>query len=152
MTCNGIRNPAVEKRIHRSVERAERLRGGGEYRRAERLYRKTLAAGERAFGRDAVEVAVLLNNLGVVCKYLGRFREAGRHYRRALGILERRRVTNPADLTSLYHTLGGLEHARGRFARGEPFARRSPPPQHGRMPGEPRRAVPGHDVVPGLSG
>jgi tetratricopeptide (TPR) repeat protein len=24
-----------------------------------------------------------------------------------------------------YHNLGGLEHARGRYARGEPFARRS---------------------------
>jgi tetratricopeptide (TPR) repeat protein len=26
---------------------------------------------------------------------------------------------------SLYHNLGGLEHARGRFAEGEPFARKS---------------------------
>ena len=29
------------------------------------------------------------------------------------------------SLASIYHNLGGLEHARGRYARGEPFARRS---------------------------
>ena len=29
------------------------------------------------------------------------------------------------ELATLYHNLGGLEHARGRYARGEPFARRS---------------------------
>src|SRR5206468_2744879 len=28
-------------------------------------------------------------------------------------------------LAALYHNLGGLEHERGRFARGEPFARKS---------------------------
>jgi hypothetical protein len=29
------------------------------------------------------------------------------------------------DVATLYHNLGGLEHARGRYARGEPFACRS---------------------------
>ena len=29
------------------------------------------------------------------------------------------------DVATLYHNLGGLEHARGRYTRGEPWARRA---------------------------
>ena len=125
MNGRRVRKPPNQKSVRAWVEQADRCRALGDYRRAERLYQKALVASERTFGRDAVEVAVLLNSLGVACKYSGRFREAGRHYWRALGIYARLPVSDPAALAALYHNLGGLEHARGRFAQGEPFARRS---------------------------
>src|SRR3954470_7648413 len=112
-------------RLQHWTEQADRCRAAGDYRRAGVLYRRAVGAAEQALGRNAAEVALLLNNLGVVCKYLGRFREAGRHYRRALMILETIRETSPVTRASLYHNLGGLEHVRGRCAGGEPFARRS---------------------------
>jgi len=56
-------------------------------------------------------------------KSQGRFADAIRLYRRALKI-----VAPSGDdeaLATLHHNLGGIEHARGRFAAGEPHARRS---------------------------
>jgi tetratricopeptide (TPR) repeat protein len=84
-----VRKPPSQKTVRDWVEQADRCRAPGDYRRAERLYQKALVASEQTFGRDAVEVAVLRNSLGVACKYSGRFREAGRHYRRALVIFEK---------------------------------------------------------------
>lgn len=118
------RSSATTARILNWVDAAERCRAAGDFRKARHFYQKALESGERAFGCESAEVATLLNNLGVVCKYLGRYREAGRHYRRALRILAKLGAS-PTTLASLYHNLGGLEHARGRFARGEPWARTS---------------------------
>jgi tetratricopeptide (TPR) repeat protein len=64
-----------------------------------------------------------LNGLAMVCKYTARYAEAGRLYRRALPLARASRDT--ALVASIYHNLGGLEHALGRFALAEPFARRS---------------------------
>ena len=36
-----------------------------------------------------------------------------------------RRRSGPMSLAAVYHNIGGLEHARGRYKRAEPFARRS---------------------------
>src|SRR5262249_25309978 len=58
-------------------------------------------------------------------KTQGGFRGAARLYRRALVITESQLGPQHPEMATLYHNLGGLEHARGRFARGEPFARRS---------------------------
>src|SRR5262249_59730025 len=46
-------------------------------------------------------------------------------HRRAVAVLENRLGKSSPQATSLYHNLGGLEHAQGRFAEGEPFARKS---------------------------
>jgi hypothetical protein len=42
-----------------------------------------------------------------------------------LAILEDHYGKDCAEGASIYHNLGGLEHARGRFAEGEPFAHKS---------------------------
>jgi hypothetical protein len=61
----------------------------------------------------------------VLYKYTGCFREALRLYRRALTIAVKVLGPEHPEVATLCHNLGGLEHARGRYARGEPFARRS---------------------------
>ena len=63
-----------------------------------------------------------LNLLGMAHKYQGSYTAGRRAYFQALA-LARRPGTDPLALAALYHNLGGLEHARGRHARAEPFAR-----------------------------
>ncbi|HXI60549.1 MAG TPA: tetratricopeptide repeat protein [Polyangia bacterium] len=99
----------------------------GAYAAAERAFRVALAETKRVFGPDDLDVASLLNNLGVLRKYQGRFDEAVVFYRRALPMLKAsaRRNGDRSALATLYHNMGGIEHARGRYAAGEPHARRS---------------------------
>jgi Flp pilus assembly protein TadD len=87
------------------------LRERGRYGEAEPLFRQALAL-------DPDDPATL-NGLAVLCKYNGRFDEAEQLYRRALPLVA------GDDLATIYHNLGGLEHARGRYAQAEPYARRS---------------------------
>src|SRR5262249_33562808 len=54
----------------------------------------------------------------------GRFDAAERRYRAALAIM-RHIEKDYGLLGNIYHNLGGLEHARGRYARGEKWARRA---------------------------
>ena len=61
----------------------------------------------------------------MVCKYLGKFHSAERYYRQALrcaGQLEGQKRNHL--IADLFHNLGGVEHSRGRFARGERYARK----------------------------
>jgi tetratricopeptide (TPR) repeat protein len=99
----------------------------GAYAAAERGLLAALAETRRIFGPRDLDVAGLLNNLGVLRKYQGRFDEAVVFYRRALPMLKAdgRRSADRNALATLYHNLGGIEHARGRYAAGEPHARRS---------------------------
>ncbi|MDB4981493.1 MAG: repeat-containing protein [Myxococcales bacterium] len=99
----------------------------GAYEDAERGFRAALAETERVFGPDDLDVASLLNNLGVLRKYQARFDEAVVFYERALPMLEAhaKETGETGALATLYHNLGGIEHARGRYAAGEPHARRS---------------------------
>ena len=61
----------------------------------------------------------------MVHKYQGRFAEAGRCTAGPCGSSFGPSVPIHPEVAAVYHNLGGLEHARGRYARGEPFARRS---------------------------
>jgi tetratricopeptide (TPR) repeat protein len=99
----------------------------GAYEDAERGFRAALAETERVFGPDDLDVASLLNNLGVLRKYQARFDEAVVFYERALPMLEAsaKQTGETSALATLFHNLGGIEHARGRYAAGEPHARRS---------------------------
>jgi tetratricopeptide (TPR) repeat protein len=71
------------------------------------------------------ERAAVWNQLGMVCKYLGKFHSAERYYRQALrcaGQLEGQKRNQL--IADLFHNLGGVEHSRGRFATGERYARK----------------------------
>jgi tetratricopeptide (TPR) repeat protein len=113
------------------VARAQHFRLRGEYAGAEPLLKRALLEVGGARGKQDPLTAVVLNELGVLFKYMGRFAEAGKAYRRALRIVQGLAEDHPENhelcgfLASLYHNLGGLAHARGRFAKGEPWGRRS---------------------------
>src|SRR6185503_6604621 len=44
---------------------------------------------------------------------------------RALRILETNPASDDEKIASVYHNLADLEYARGRYSKGEPFARRA---------------------------
>jgi len=95
----------------------------GVYAAADRGFAVALREATRMFGPRDADVAGILNNLGVLRKYQGRYAEAVRFYKRALPLLK---DSGDRDaLATLYHNLGGIEHARGRYAAGEPHARES---------------------------
>jgi tetratricopeptide (TPR) repeat protein len=118
-------DPDLERlRVKALLALAAGLRQGARWAEAERHLRRALRLCEAAFGRHDLDLAAVLNELGMVGKYRAHFADASRCYRRALRIVERHHGDSDS-LASLHHNLGGLEHARGRFAAAEPHARRS---------------------------
>src|SRR5581483_9290802 len=101
------------------------LRALGRHAAANDVLGTALRQAVAWFGARDLDVAGVLNNLGVLRKYEGRYAGAARYYRRALAIVSRSSERRGEAAATLYHNLGGLEHARGRHARGEPHARRS---------------------------
>jgi tetratricopeptide (TPR) repeat protein len=99
--------------------KAVALRDLARYAESEALLRRALAIAAESAPADTTHLCGLWNELGVLYKYMGRFDEAGRAYTNALPL------AHGAVLATVYHNLGGLEHARGRYAAGEPFARRA---------------------------
>lgn len=94
--------------------RARRLASRGRYRAALWAYRAALRAAERHQVLDPVLLAGLLNDFGVLCKFMGRFAAGERMYRRALRLLSKESSNNKQSVATLYHNLAGVEHARGR--------------------------------------
>ena len=92
---------------------AERARG--RYAEAEATFERAAALATTGFGRESLEVAELLNDLGMTFKYAGRFDDAERAYQETRTILEAIDA-DPEDLAALYHNLGGLAHIRRDFA------------------------------------
>jgi tetratricopeptide (TPR) repeat protein len=113
----------IRLRVRARVFLAGLDRGLGAYAAADRGFAAALREATRAFGPRDLDVAGILNNLGVLRKAQGRYAEATRFYRRALPLLDRAR--DRGALATLYHNMGGIEHARGHYAAGEPHARRS---------------------------
>src|SRR5262249_22732441 len=107
------------------VNRANHYRTRGKYSVSAALLREALSLAEATFGPSHLEVGKILNNLGVIHKYLARFDEAESLYRRAFDIFVESLGPDHSDVATIYHNLGGLEHARGRYALGEPLARHS---------------------------
>jgi len=75
------------------------------------------------YGRDSAQACVAQNNYAIYCKEIGQFDRAEKIYRRLLQVY--RSAEQSLNRAIVYHNLGGLEHARGRFARGEPWARKA---------------------------
>ena len=107
---------ALREAGHRETEAAD-------YAAAELDLRRALALSESALGPYDLETARTLNDLGMFAKYTARFDEGAADYARALTIAAGA-AGDVLLVADLYHNLGGLEHARGRFAAGEPLARR----------------------------
>src|SRR5947208_3554198 len=114
----------IKLHVRSLCEEAYHYRAAGRYEEARAPLREALALAEASFGPEDIEVASVLNQLGMLDKYAGRFDEGERAYRRALAILERAYGPDDPRLADIYHNLGGLAHARGRYEEGEPLARR----------------------------
>lgn len=106
------------------VARVRALREAGDYGRADALARDGSVELERALGPDSRELAVLLNELGILGKYLGRFDDSEGYYRRALAIHERHGEVDSANVAAILHNLGGLAHERGDHETAYGYARR----------------------------
>jgi tetratricopeptide (TPR) repeat protein len=115
----------AQRRVRTRVSRANELRMRGLYAEAEQVCLATLNDAEAVLGPEDPTLIPLLNVLGIVYKYTARFDAAERLYRRALLLAESQQPTDLNQLADLHHNLGGLDHARGRFAEGQPAARRA---------------------------
>jgi tetratricopeptide (TPR) repeat protein len=113
------RDPAV-LRVHCRASLAGIDRMLGNFAKARAGYRRALRSAELALGPRDPEAGMICNDWGVLEKFAGRYGDADRLYRRALKL-----VRAPAELPNLFHNLGGLDHARGRYAAAERWARKS---------------------------
>jgi Flp pilus assembly protein TadD len=104
--------------------RAQRLAASGRYREAELAFRRSLRMAERSRLARPVDLARLLNDYGVVCKYTGRLGLARRLYCRALKLARTQGPGAQTLLAVLYHNLGAVEHACVRNAAAVGYARR----------------------------
>ena len=113
-------------RASRLLKRALAYSSRGNYRRAEKCLRRALNSTGRRPSDFTNDRPALWNELGMVCKYLGKFDSAERYYRLALRHARRHPVSPGREffLATLYHNLGGVEHSRRRFSRAEKYARR----------------------------
>src|SRR5690348_16119003 len=105
-------------RLDRCLSRALRAcgtaqRARGRYGAAERSFEHALASATSGFGGITVEVAELLNDLGMTYKFDGRFELAEAAYARASTLLSTLPGVDPQDAAALLHNLAGLAHARG---------------------------------------
>jgi len=90
----------------------------GEYGRAVEILDLEVTEAQATHGPESLEVAHLLNELGVACKFAGRLDEADTHYECAVRLVEQNEGAECDDMATLLHNLGGLAHSRRRFADG----------------------------------
>jgi tetratricopeptide (TPR) repeat protein len=101
---------------------AVHLASRGRHREAAKSYRRALRLAYGLRSADPLFRATLLNDFGVLCKFMGRFALAESMYQRALRTLGK--SSNHKDpLATLYHNLAGLDHARGHYHRALRLAR-----------------------------
>ena len=93
-------------------------------RRPNRLYKRSLAIREKAFGAEHRSVGTALNNLGLLYAKRGRYSEAEPLYERSLSIAERTMGPEHPSLGTSLNNLGLLYHEQGRFADAEPLFKR----------------------------
>jgi len=105
--------------------RAQAHRIAGNLQASDVDLQRALEVAERAFGAWSLEVADVLNDLGMLGKFSGAFEASAGHLQRAMAIIERIGGRSHPDLGAVLHNLGGLAHARGEYEAAEPWARRA---------------------------
>ena len=127
---HGPKNTANSGPLQALIDSAANLRESGQYDQAAQILNQALTLAEQDRGPDEMLLAVTLNQIGILDKYTGQFDDGEQAYQRALAFVEadvKDNYSTSAEslLADIYHNLGGLDHARERYAHGEPFARRS---------------------------
>jgi tetratricopeptide (TPR) repeat protein len=93
--------------------RGAHCRACGDFAGAEPLLREALALAEAALPHGDQTLALALNELGLLCKDLGRWDEAHAHSQRAMARLDQNPAADPDDLA---------DAAGGAVAAGEAMA------------------------------
>jgi tetratricopeptide (TPR) repeat protein len=126
-SVTAVRSARDAERIEALRERAAVCVERGQFLRAETLLLRALEILGPRRGRPSAEHLASWNELGIVCKYLGKFAKARNLYRSALFYCDSTLTGNARWnlLANLYHNLGGLEHSLRRFRQSEPHARKS---------------------------
>lgn len=97
----------------------------GDCGQAEAILKDSLQTAEWTFGRQHAAVALVLNDLGALCRQTRRFDSAYRLHRHALAITSRVLGTAHPQAADILNNLTALEVAVGEGRRAEPFARRA---------------------------
>jgi tetratricopeptide (TPR) repeat protein len=95
------------------------------YSEAETLYAQALKAAETVFGPQSQEVALLLNNLGMLLADSGKSQEAGAHLERALAIWESALPSNHPDVARALTNLAAFYCSTGKYSTAEPLFHRA---------------------------
>jgi tetratricopeptide (TPR) repeat protein len=115
-------NPEPVRRLHDLAAIQHRKRN---YSKADVLYRQALTAAEKTFGPQDREVALLLNNLGLLLADAGRDEEAGHYLERALAIWEGAVPPGHPDLARALTNLAALYCSKRAYAKAEPLFQRA---------------------------
>lgn len=125
LPCHLREAEAVTLRIRILQGRANAELARGRYCAADKTLEQALRLAKRRAALGSEDLAYLLNQLGMACKYSGRHRRAEAVYSEAVRLLPADDATIHPLLPALYHNLGGLYFARERWADAEPPARKS---------------------------
>ncbi len=97
----------------------------GKYKDAELLSQRALAICERIQGPDHPEVAVKVNNLGIIYSDQGRYAEAEQLFRRAIEIREKAGEADHPWIAQSLSSLGALYSAQGKYVEAESLLKRA---------------------------
>ncbi len=101
------------------------LRNQGDYQAAQQKAEQALALREKAFGAESLEVAQVLNDLGLLYVEAGDYQKAEAVLQRDLSIKEKKFGTEDARVAMSLNTLGLLYVEKGDYAKAESLLKKS---------------------------
>ena len=96
-----------------------------DYEQAKPLYEGALAIKEKVFGKEHPEVAISLNNLGLLYKTQDKYAKAKPLYERALAIHEKVFGKEHPDVANSLNNLAVLYDSQGNYERAKPLYKTS---------------------------
>jgi tetratricopeptide (TPR) repeat protein len=99
--------------------------GRASYPEAEFCFRRALEIGQKFFGVNHPQFALILNNLASLLLYCGKYPEAEPLYPLILLILEQHFGTNHPNVAMVLNNYGRLLEAEGKYSDAEPLYRRA---------------------------
>lgn len=105
--------------------KAQILRFRGQYHDALQCMKNAVRMTMFFQQRDVIQISCLLNNLGMIHKYMGRYRKAESCYSLALKLLSSSDGQNAPHIHNVYYNFGGLAHATDNPKASYRFAKKS---------------------------
>jgi len=97
----------------------------GRYQEAIQYAKELIPAGEKAFGKGHINVAIFMNNLAGLYRSLGDYAKAEPLYKRSLSIREKALGPDHPDVASSLNNLAILYYSLGDYAKAEPLYNRA---------------------------